>query len=82
MGHFKTSWTPPTNDLYTIKATFDGTKSYFASAAETSIAVQSANVDSSASSLTLNDSFAMYLAIATAVIIIAIAIAAIFIKRK
>ena len=48
-GQYKTTWTPPTNDLYTITATFAGSNSYFGSSAETSLASRSnfvANIDS------------------------------------
>jgi hypothetical protein len=41
-GHFAASWIPETNGLYTITASFDGSRSYYASDAVTSIAVNTA----------------------------------------
>jgi hypothetical protein len=41
-GHYAAAWTPATNGLYTITATFAGSNSYYASAATTSIAVDKA----------------------------------------
>jgi hypothetical protein len=38
-GHYATSWTPSTTGLYTVTANFDGSKSYYASEAVTSIAI-------------------------------------------
>jgi outer membrane protein assembly factor BamB len=38
-GHYAISWVPTNNGLYTVTAAFDGTKSYYASTAVTSIAI-------------------------------------------
>jgi hypothetical protein len=47
-GHYAASWTPTTNGLYTITATFDGSKSYYTSSAVTSIGVDKAPATSPA----------------------------------
>ena len=39
MGHYNFAWTPEREGTYTIRATFQGSESYWGSAAETSIAV-------------------------------------------
>jgi outer membrane protein assembly factor BamB len=39
LGHYATSWVPANNGLYTVNAAFEGTKSYYASTAVTSIAI-------------------------------------------
>jgi hypothetical protein len=72
-GQFKIAWTPPSNDLYTITASFAGSNSYFSSSAETGLSV---------SGTTSADSLGMYIIIATVVIIIAIAIAVVILRRK
>ncbi len=74
-GQFKITWTPPSNDLYTITASFSGSKSYGASSAETSIAVAAASFSSFAP-------LDLYIIIATIVILIAIAIAVIVLRKR
>jgi outer membrane protein assembly factor BamB len=39
-GNFASEWTPPTTGLYKITATFQGTDSYWASAAETAVSIR------------------------------------------
>ena len=75
-GQFKIAWAPPSNDLFTITASFGGSNSYFASSAETGLAVSAAASASSSASLDL------YIIIATILIIIAIAIAVIILRRR
>lgn len=50
-GHYAVSWTPSSNGVYTVKAAFDGTESYFASTAETSIAVSTASTATTANTV-------------------------------
>jgi hypothetical protein len=84
MGQFKTSWTPPSNDLYTITASFAGSKSYFASTVETGLVVGSAasTTTTTATTSVSVDNLTIYLAIATVLIIIAIAVATVVNRRK
>ena len=82
MGQFKIEWTPPSNGLYTITATFDGTASYYGTVAQTGLSVSSNANTAPTGAGTSNDTLTIYLLIATIVIIIAIAIAVIVIRRK
>ncbi len=90
MGVFKMSWTPPSNGVYTITASFAGSKSYYPSATETGIVVSAAAATPSSTSTpgtnagtSVNaDTLMLYLVIATIVIIVAIAIATVIIRRK
>jgi hypothetical protein len=47
-GHYAASWTPPSTGLYKITASFDGTKSYYASTGVSSISVGVVTSQSSA----------------------------------
>ena len=78
-GLYHIAWTPPAAGEYTILASFSGSNSYFASSAETSLAVTGAAGTTSTSSTAPLD---LYIIIATIVIIIAIAIAVIILRRK
>ena len=80
-GQFKFEWTPSSNGLYTITASFDGSHSYYGSTAQTGLSVSSA-ANTATNAGTSNDTLVIYLVIATIVIIIAIAVAAIVIRRK
>ena len=82
MGQFKSSWTPPTNDMYTITASFGGSKSYFASSAETGLIVGAVSNGTAAKATTSNDNIAFYILGATIVILIALALVTIVLKRK
>ena len=77
-GLFHMAWAPPTAGEYTIIASFGGSNSYYASSAETSLAVTGAASSSSSSSVPLD----LYIIVATVVILIAIAIVAILVLRK
>jgi hypothetical protein len=85
-GHFAYRWTPTTEGLYTVYATFAGTNSYFSSYGETSANVESAPSSSPASTstqLTLSSSdMITYFAISTIAIIIAIAIVGVLLLRR
>jgi outer membrane protein assembly factor BamB len=74
-GLYSIAWNPEHTGKYTIKATFEGTKSYWPSSSETAITVNSA---SSASSTSID----LYIIVATIILLIAIAIVAIMIIRK
>ena len=78
-GLFHIAWTPPANGEYTVIASFGGSNSYFASSAETGLAVAAATSSSSTSS---SASLDLYIIVATIVIIIAIAIAVIILSRR
>jgi hypothetical protein len=57
-GKFAVMWTPPSTGVYTIKASFAGSESYWSSNDETNLGVtsaDSANIDPSASALTSPD---------------------------
>ena len=75
-GLFHIAWTPPATGEYTIIASFGGSNSYFASSAETGLAVAAAASSSSSAPLDL------YIIVATIVIIIAIAIAVVVLSRR
>ncbi len=78
-GLYHIAWTPPAAGEYTILASFSGSNSYFASSAETGLAVAGvAGAASSSSSAPLD----LYIIVATIVIIIAIAIAVIVLRRQ
>ena len=53
LGHYAVSWTPTSNGIYTVTAVFDGTDSYYASTAVTSIAVDKAAAASPTATPTL-----------------------------
>jgi len=84
-GHYSAAWTPAASGLYSIAASFSGTNSYYASAAETSISVSATAATPTPTPVvagTTNDTIVSYLAIATVLVIIAVAIATIVIRRK
>jgi outer membrane protein assembly factor BamB len=78
-GLFHIAWTPPATGEYTIIASFGGSNSYFASSAETGLAVAASTSSSSTSSSAPLD---LYIIVATIVIVIAIAIAVIILRRR
>ncbi len=77
-GLFHIAWTPPATGEYTIIASFGGSNSYFASSAETGLAVAASTSSSTSSSAPLD----LYIIVATIVIIIAIAIAVVVLSRR
>ncbi|MGD6808876.1 MAG: PQQ-binding-like beta-propeller repeat protein [Candidatus Bathyarchaeia archaeon] len=84
-GHFAYQWTPTTEGLYTVYATFGGTNSYFSSYDETSATV--ATTSPSTTSTTVSDSVSnsdmlTYFATGIIVVIIAVAIATVLILRE
>jgi outer membrane protein assembly factor BamB len=97
-GLYKTTWQPSTEGVYTIVAQFDGTKSYWASAAETALAVVSSTGSPSVSSVpsspsvsgespsvsppTEGPSTSVYIAVAAVVVIIAVIAAALVLRRR
>ena len=88
-GFFNYQWTPTTQGLYKVYATFAGSDSYFSSyaVAGATVSIASASTTtpaptSTASSSVSNSDIIMYLAIAVVAIIIAIAIATVLMLRK
>ena len=86
-GHFGLKWTPTATGYYTVKASFDGTNSYYSSDSETGIAVGSTASGASASPSqapqpTAGVSTSVYIAIAAVVIILSVVIAAIVLRRR
>jgi hypothetical protein len=86
-GHFAYRWTPTTEGLYTVYATFAGTNSYFSSYGETSANVESvasatAAPTSGTQPVVSNSDMIMYFAITAIAIILAIAIVGALILRK
>jgi hypothetical protein len=79
-GFYTVSWTPPKEGLWKILATFPGSKSYYPSFAETSIAVTAAPAAPAAPAYTTMD-LAIIAAVAIA-IIIGIANLAIILRKK
>jgi hypothetical protein len=73
-GFFSYAWTPDINGLYTVKATFAGSESYWPSNAESSFAVNAAPATASPYPVTIQPPTETYFAISTVAIIIAIAI--------
>ena len=94
-GFFEYQWTPTTQGLYKIYATFEGSNSYFSSFAVTGATVSLTSVSatatpsptatptstSTASNVNTN-TLAMYIVIAAIAIIIAVAIVGILLLRK
>jgi len=76
---FKYAWTPPSNDLYTIVATFEGTESYGSSLATTGLSV---SATAPATTAAASGSTDLYIVAATIVILIAIAIATVVLRKK
>ena len=85
-GHFAYQWSPTTEGLYTVYATFAGTNSYFSSYGETSATVAIAATPETPASpvtgLATTSDLLSYVAVATVVIIIAIAIVGVLLLRK
>jgi hypothetical protein len=79
-GNYVIDWTPPVPGTYTVKATFEGSASYYGSAASTSFVVSDAPSQTTTSTST--EPLGMYIIAATAIIVIAIAIVAVLILRK
>jgi hypothetical protein len=84
-GMFKKMWTPEIPGEYTVIATFEGSKSYYASYAETAIGVSEAPAStSSATQTTIQESpmLTYVLAAVVALIVIVIAIGVLMLRRK
>jgi outer membrane protein assembly factor BamB len=90
-GNFFSSWTPPSNGLYRIIATFPGSDSYGTSSAETAITVSSVSPAPSASpTATISPAPApstitsteTYIIITAIVIIVVVAITATILRRR
>ena len=89
-GNFMYQWTPTTQGLYKVYATFAGSNSYFSSYAETGATVSSASAlttstpapTSTAQSSVSNSDMLMYFAISTIAIIIAVAVVGGLLLRK
>ncbi len=77
-GQFSYMWTPTSQGVYKITATFAGSDSYGSSYAEVALGVTAATSASSSSSAPLD----LYIIVATVVIIIAIAIAVVVLSRR
>jgi len=83
-GQFAISWTPPTEGIYKIFATFDGSNSYFGSYAETALSIGKAAETSTTQQQTIPDYTMTIIGVGIAIIavIIAVAIATVLILRK
>jgi hypothetical protein len=81
LGNYAVSWTPPVPGQYTVKATFEGSNSYYSSEAGTSFVVSNAATPQS-NTTTNAEPVGMYILAATAIIVIAIVVVAILILRK
>jgi PQQ-like domain len=83
-GHYVVSWTPPSNGVYTITAAFDGTKSYFASTAETSIAVNAVSTTpTTPAASTVNAvSPEMFYAVSAILVILILVVAFLVLRKK
>jgi hypothetical protein len=87
LGNYEYQWTPTTQGLYKVYATFLGSESYYTSSASTGATVSTASTPiptstSTAQSSVSNSDMLMYLAIGVIVIVIAIAVATVLILRK
>ncbi|MFB3889839.1 MAG: PQQ-binding-like beta-propeller repeat protein [Candidatus Bathyarchaeia archaeon] len=86
-GNFAFAWTPPVPGVYTVTATFDGTKSYYGSDAETAFVVSEATSPSASPSEAPppqkgpNVEMTILLPAAVAIIIV-VAIAAVILRRR
>ncbi len=80
-GKFGLKWTPNTEGTYYIKATFEGTNSYFASEGTTYLIIGTAENNNDDSNNGLSDSSIIFIAIAAVALIIAV-IAVLFAVRK
>jgi len=91
-GHFGFQWTPTTQGLYTIYATFAGSNSYWASSASTSATYSTVSTSTTttaapstttaAQSSVSNSDLMTYLIVGVIAIIVAIAIATVLIIRR
>ena len=86
-GAFKTSWTPITQGIYTIYATFDGSDSYWGSYAETGLSVSAVptatpSTTSAPANLATTTDLMTYIVAVGIAIIIAIAIVGIVLYKK
>jgi hypothetical protein len=87
LGNYQFQWTPTTQGLYTIYATFTGSNSYYTSSASSGATVSAASAPiptptSTVQSSVSNSDMLMYLAITAIAIIIAIAVVGALILRK
>jgi hypothetical protein len=92
-GIYSFKWTPPSEDAYTIVATFAGDESYFSSSAVTVVTVGSASASPTGSAAPTSSPSAIpgpesgagtevYIAIAAVVIIAAVIAAALILRRR
>ena len=81
---FKTTWTPPTNDLYTIRAVFAGTNAYGSSWASTGVSVSEAPVASVTPTTTpiSMPPYEIYTVGSAIAIIIAVAVAILILRKR
>jgi hypothetical protein len=81
-GYFGCTFKPEVPGLYTVVASFEGSKSYYGSFAETFINVESAPEPTPTATPEPREPVGTYFTISTIVIIVAIAIVAILILRR
>lgn len=86
-GLFAKAWTPPTEDLYMIYASFEGSNSYWSSSAATALAVDSPTAPTAsptppASQVSTSPDMPMAIVGVGVAMIIAVAIATVLILRK
>ncbi len=83
IGQFGISWTPSSTGLYKITASFDGSNSYYASAAETSMAVGATSTSQGQTKEVSQVPAEIFYAIAAVIIILLIVVVAVLVlKRK
>jgi hypothetical protein len=81
-GFFKVAFTPEVPSEYTVIASFDGSKAYYGSFAETGINVEEAPTATPAPTPVPQAPVGTYFTVSTVLIIIAIAIVAVLVLRK
>ncbi len=82
-GSYAAMWSPPTEGVYTIIATFEGTESYWPSQAETHVGVSSTSTSpSTTSGFALPSTETALILAAVAVIIAIVAIVVVFLRKQ
>jgi outer membrane protein assembly factor BamB len=88
IGQFSIKWTPPTEEIYKVTATFDGSESYWGSWAQTSLAFAEGEISTggsttpTVSSESSTDTLMIVLVAGVVAIIVAIAVVGLLIIRR